>query len=362
MKNIFLKIHLWLSLPFGLVIAIVCLTGSVMVFEAEILELCYPSRYFVEEARGKALPPAELISAARKQLPDLVQISGLRVLSDPSRTYQLLLPGKRAVCFVNPYTAQITGIDNGQGFFTQTMRLHRWLLGEYKRDGSFSAGKAAVGYSTLAFVAILLSGLVAWLPRSRKMLANRLKIKTHLGWRRFLYDLHVSGGFYTALLLLVLAITGLTWSFDWSRNALYAAFGIPPTRTEVHTSSSPSATPKAQPDYTPWTNLLSDLQSRHPDYRSITIQPGSATVSTAAYGNMRAADRYTFHPSTGCITGAKLYADLPNSAKIRGWIYSVHVGSWGGLTTRLLTCLVSLLGALFALSGYYFWLKKRRRC
>ena len=66
-----------------------------------------------------------------------------------------------------------------------------------------------------------------------------------------------------------------------------------------------------------------------------------------------------FDPATGKITEIQLYKDLPKSAKIRGWIYSVHAGTWGGLTTRILSCLVSLLGAVFAITGYYFWIKKK---
>ena len=50
-----------------------------------------------------------------------------------------------------------------------------------------------------------------------------------------------------------------------------------------------------------------------------------------------------------------------NGKKVKGWIYSVHVGSWGGMTTRILTCLVSLLGTIFAITGYYFWIKKQFR-
>lgn len=136
MKKFFAKIHLWLSIPFGIIIAIVCLTGAILVFETEILESCYPSRYFVKEMKGEPLTPAELISSARRQLPDSIKINGIRVFSDPDRTYQLVLPGKKAAAFIDPYTAEITGIDDGQGFFMQMMRLHRWLLDSYKRDGS----------------------------------------------------------------------------------------------------------------------------------------------------------------------------------------------------------------------------------
>ena len=166
MKRFFAKVHVWLSIPFGIIIAIVCLTGAILVFETEILELCYPSRYFVKEMKGEPLPPAALMEAARQQLPDSIKINGIRVSSDPRRTYQLVLPGKKAACFIDPYTAGITGIDDGKGFFMKTMRLHRWLLDEYKRDGSFARGKAIVGYSTLALVIIIISGLVIWYPRN----------------------------------------------------------------------------------------------------------------------------------------------------------------------------------------------------
>ena len=158
MKKFFAKIHLWLSIPFGIIIAIVCLTGAILVFETEILEFCYPSRYFVKEIKSEPLSPATLMDTARGQLPDSIKINGIRVSSDPKRTYQLILPGKKAACFINPYTGEITGIDDGKGFFMKIMRLHRWLLDEYKRDGSFAWGKTIVGYSTLVLAIIIISG------------------------------------------------------------------------------------------------------------------------------------------------------------------------------------------------------------
>ena len=72
MRKFFAKVHLWLSIPFGIIIAIVCLTGAILVFETEILELGYPSRYFVKEVKGEPLSPAALIESARQQLPGIV--------------------------------------------------------------------------------------------------------------------------------------------------------------------------------------------------------------------------------------------------------------------------------------------------
>ena len=360
MKKFFAKIHLWLSIPFGIIIAIVCLTGAILVFEAEILEFCYPSRYFVKEIKSEPLSPATLMDTARGQLPDSIKINGIRVSSDPKRTYQLILPGKKAACFINPYTGEITGIDDGKGFFMKIMRLHRWLLDEYKRDGSFAWGKTIVGYSTLVLAIIIISGLVIWYPRNKKALKNRLKIKTKAGWFRFLYDLHVSGGFYAALLLLILALTGLTWSFGWYRDAFYTAFGISTTSKQTHapTSAVPQKTAgergsKKHPktDYTQWSEVLADLQSRYPEYKSISIQDGSATVSTAAYGNTRGSDRYSFDPATGKIEAATIEEQTEQVMKNLQYVLAQGGVSFDRVVKT--TCFLSDIKDFAAFNGVY---------
>lgn len=365
MRKISSKIHLWLSLPFGIIIALICLSGAILVFEKELMELCYPSRYFVKEVRSTPLSPDALITSARRQLPDSVRITGLQIPSDPQRTYRVITPQKKAAYLINPYTGEMTSMSDGQNFFLSMMRLHRWLLEDFKRDGSFSPGKTLVGVATLLMVVILISGFVIWFPRSRKGLKNRLSIKVTSGWRRFFFDLHVAGGFYSAAILLVLALTGLTWSFGWYRDAFYTLFGVETTQNK---SNSHAASPASKKDkerektnYTLWVDVVSDLQSRYTDFNSITIQDGSATVSTAKTGNTRGSDRYTFDPRTGDITEVQLYKDLPKSGKIRGWIYAVHVGSWGGMTTKILSFIAALLGFIFPVTGYYFWIKKIRR-
>ena len=97
---------------------------------------------------------------------------------------------------------------------------------------------------------------------------------------------------------------------------------------------------------------------RKPCSREISIADGSASVTANRFGNVRGVDRYQFDPRTGRLTGSTLYQDLDGSGKIRGWIYSVHVGSWGGLLTRILWFLAALLGATLPLTGYYLWIKR----
>ena len=51
MKKIFRKIHLWLSVPFGLIITLVCFSGAMLVFENEVNEWFRRDLYYVETVK-----------------------------------------------------------------------------------------------------------------------------------------------------------------------------------------------------------------------------------------------------------------------------------------------------------------------
>ena len=78
----------------------------------------------------------------------------------------------------------------------------------------------------------------------------------------------------------------------------------------------------------------------------------------AGCGNQRASDKYMFDERSGELLSASLYENNSSQSKLRGWIYSIHVGSWGGTATRVLAFLAALLGAALPLTGYYFWIRK----
>lgn len=55
MKKIFRKIHLWLSVPFGLIITLVCFSGAMLVFENEVNEWFRRDLYYVETVKESPL-------------------------------------------------------------------------------------------------------------------------------------------------------------------------------------------------------------------------------------------------------------------------------------------------------------------
>lgn len=396
MKKIFRKIHLWLSVPFGLIITLVCFSGAMLVFENEVNEWFRRDLYYVETVKESPLPMDKLLEKVATTLPDSVSVTGVSISSDPGRAYQVSLSKpRRASLYVDQYTGEVKGKSERSGFFMFMFRMHRWLLDSMNpgNEGIFW-GKMIVGVSTLLLVFVLISGIVIWWPRTRKALKNSLKITATKGWRRFWYDLHVAGGMYALIFLLAMALTGLTWSFPWYRTAFYKVFGVEVQQRAAQGHEQKSDAQKrdtklvahrekkregnevqkgersGRPEnnhsdmysvtspFVYWQEIYDKLGRQNPEYKQISISSGTASVSFNRFGNQRASDRYSFNTDNGEFTETSLYQHQDKSGKIRGWIYSVHVGNWGGMFTRILTFIAALLGAALPLTGYYLWIKR----
>lgn len=385
MKKIFAKIHLWLSVPLGLVITVVCLSGAVLVFEGEITRALHPELYRVAvPANVRPLRPSQLADRIRGQMPDSLHLVSLQLSarSDEPCMAAFRETGRRQLS-VDPYTGAVNGWIESPAFFGTVRKLHRWLLDPPPSKGEKSVGKAIVGVSTLALVLILVSGLILWIPRSRKALRNRLKVSCTYGRRRFWHDCHVSLGFYATLLLLVMALTGLTWSFGWYRTAAYALFGAPQQTTAMQENPSRKtdsgsrhergrsgertagrehgerqAETEARPfDYAVWDAVLGQLTTHCTAYKTIVLTQTEAQV--ARQSAMRRIDRVTFDPRSGRLAEITLYEETPRQQRLRGWFYALHTGTWGGIWTKILYFLAALIGASLPLTGYWLWW---RRC
>lgn len=443
MRKIFSKFHLWVSVPFGLVITITCFTGALLVFEDEATALCGSGTTAVYPD-GEPQPLNVIAERVAATLPDGVEVKGVEVSASPDEAYKVnLSKPKKAVVYVNQYSGEIIGRYERLPFFQTVFRLHRWLMDSAPADGAVFWGRVVVGTSTLAFVVILLTGLVIWWPRNGRMFRNRLHITVNKGGNRFWYDLHVVGGFYALLLLLAMALTGLNWSFEWYREAVYGLFGAgnskaaalietaekkaeaapvcqgncrdctlptcvysaekndtPANATDVTVQWSVDAVTAAtnvadtryidadavvsitdvdavtaativdaqsgatsvvatqETAFSSWQKAFDNVELRVPKYKTMTVTDGTVSVKSSICGNIRAADKYLFDNISGEIIGVELYKDSNRENRIAGWFYSVHIGAWGGVFTRILSFLAALLGATLPLTGYYFWIRR----
>lgn len=206
MRKFFLRIHLWLSIPFGLILSMICLTGAILVFEDDITRLLSP-------------PPA------------VVQPEELHASVSAGDT-----PGGAVATAAVPQPKQ-----EKLAFFVEVRKLHRWLLNPPPSKGESSVGRVIIGCSSLAMALILISGLIIWVPRSLKALRNRLTVTTGKGAIRFCHDAHTALGIYALVFLLISALSGPTWSFGWYKDLAVGLFGGDPSVRriflELHTGS-----------------------------------------------------------------------------------------------------------------------------
>ena len=386
MKKALRKIHLWLSVPTGIIITLVCFSGAMLVFEKEITEAIKPELYFVKEAKGEPIPMQQLMEKVEETLPDSVSISGVTVFADSTRTYQVSLSKpRRASIYVNQYTGEVTGRSERLPFFNTMFHLHRWLLGS-----STGVGKLLTGICTLVLVFILITGILMWLTNRNKPLKASLAIHVTKGWGRFWHDLHVAGGIYTTIFLLAMALTGLTWSFSWYRTGFYACFGVESSEKggahgEGGNSHGEGRGSRGEGRYTHgdgrnnhegkrgegrgfhrrspyrhWEDVLNEVALKNPGYQQITLKPEVAEVVSEGRLSMRAADKYSYDRRSGEITDVQLYSAGKKDTKVRSGVYMVHTGSWGGFITRILNFLAAFIGATLPLTGYWLWFRRKR--
>ena len=218
-------IHLWLGLASGLLLFVVCLSGTIYTFSDEIQELLDPAKYKANHQPTDQIQSIDmLINKLQKRQGG--QLAYVIIPHNDDRAFTISLrhhPKDRfgTAYHVNQFTGQLQGNDDTKAFafFMWTMNLHRWLL--MKEHG----GIVIVGVATLIFVVLCISGVFLWVPRRLRAWKQSFTIKYRAKWERVNYDLHNTLGFYALPFLLIMALTGLCWSFEWYSDGVSKLIG-----------------------------------------------------------------------------------------------------------------------------------------
>lgn len=232
MKKWFKKIHLWLSIPVGLPITIICLTGAILAFAKDFMRISEPHLYSVEyTAQSVVLPHDKLILSIEEQLSEEFKVSKITEGKTPSEPYTAMVKEGKQMWRVNQYTGEVLGELKKPKFLVIVTMLHRWFL-DVPQVGGVNIGKYIVIVSTIFMLFILISGLIIWIPKTKQALKPRLSIEHKKGLPRVLHDMHVSLGFYTTLLLIIMCVTGLIIAFEW-----YGGWATKESIQALHTGS-----------------------------------------------------------------------------------------------------------------------------
>lgn len=366
-------LHLWLGLTSGIVIIVLGLTGAIYVFTDEIKPLVYKDRLFIQPENKPKLPLSELLAVAQKAVGEKRPVTRVEISSQPDRTYifRALKVDKEGFshwdyykyytrAYVNPYNGQVVKLEDSKNeFFTIILGLHmRMLFGE-------KIGHTIVSYSVLAFVLILISGLVLWWPAkwNKSGTDKSFKIKWSAKWKRVNYDLHNVLGFYACVILFVSAVTGLVWAFDWFEKGVktVADGGKLAEVPAVFSDTTQSKDVKAVD------RVFAALQkggARAHGYLINFPAKGKLPINASTY--LSASNRYDriqgqYDQFTGAQLRSRSFEELTNGEKAYALNFDLHVGAWAGLPSKVLTFFAGLICASLPVTGFVIWWGRRKK-
>ena len=355
-------LHKWLGLISGLIVFIISITGCIFCFHDEIKDITRKEWRFVTQENKPFLLPSVLQEKASKIIPN--SKSGMVAYHGKNRSAVVYTHNKEGNFYVyfNPYNGKYLQTENpAEDFFIIVEYIHLYLLlPDY-------IGKHIIGGATILFIILLISGIIQWWPKKKKDLKNRLKVKWSAKWRRINYDWHNVSGFYIATAGLVLAITGLVFTYDWVGDGIYYTANLggnreleqkkPVVDTTFYKSETSVAIDKAMK-----TTFLKNPTSEM--YFITTPDDKKEPITTGAYPyslRFDHQDNYYFHPNTGVLLKEHSFESKSLGLKIVEMDYGIHTGQILNLPGKILAFTVSLIAAALPVTGFIIWYGRRKK-
>ncbi|HTJ17054.1 MAG TPA: PepSY-associated TM helix domain-containing protein [Steroidobacteraceae bacterium] len=360
-RKVLFQLHWIFGITVGIVLAIVGATGALLSFEQQIVaSLARDSRQV--EANGRTpLAPAELLTRIAANEPDK-RIAGLNIAREPGATVRVTF-APREQRYVDPYTGSLLPAASGgaETFFRNVRQLHRWLmLGEL---GDRDIGRQIVGASTLLLIFMALTGLYLRWPRGRA--ARRLRTwfvpDFRLKGRAFLWNLHSVIGTWVLPVYLVIALTGLQWSYEWYRDGLYSIAGV--ERPAGGEGGPREARGKA--DIPNFTRAWETFSREVPGFTAVNVNLAAAPDRPLEFRYLDAQPSHERAFNTlaidkeGQVSKSERYQDKKLAARLVSSIFPLHSGSYFGVVGVIVFLIASLMMPLFTVTGWLMYLRRR---
>lgn len=359
------------------------------------------------DAVGERLGPDAIIERFHAQRPDN-RVEQITLWPDLERSALIRVmpaPGERRgeAIYVNPYSGELLGKIRGEQFFRTVRSLHRWLLIP-SEQGATNWGRQITGFSALALVFFALSGLYLRWPRRPLNWRNWFRIDFSLKGRNFYWALHSVMGTWVLVVYLLLALTGLSWSYSWYKSGLSqlltgepmeerrgpggpGGFGGQGERAGQAERGGDRARQgdRARPEG----RMGGRSESTAHEMPSVQIDQAWAVFSSKAEGNFKFAalslprspvdpvvvnyvtpdavnDRQrssmSINPRSGEIVADQPYQPLePLGKRIYQGLYELHTGEWFGTPGIIVNMIASLLMPLFTITGFLLYFDRRRK-
>lgn len=350
-RKVLFQVHLWIGTIIGLFIIAICISGSVLVFEQNLLndtpELSQPS--VQGSATWDQVVDSALAANPGSSLANIDMRSGNRRVVPVG----LSSHGQTLIVYVDSFTSHVVHqevLQQKHWFVEFMLALHTELaLGDN--------GAVAIGiFGSLLFVMAMI-GIVLWWPGIR-IWKRALRINFHARWAGINFDLHRTFGFWCFLLVAMWGITGAYFIFPKPFEHAIKIFSPMPTLGQL-----PSDWKQGDPVLSAG-EFIHRAQRMYPQDKLayLFMDTGRAHGVVKAFMSPRPSvpmeqleDVVTFQPATGAVLSNTSSARWTGGERFSLVVYSVHFGDFGGLPLQILWALLGLVPVVLVVTGYVMW-------
>ncbi|WP_163707907.1 PepSY-associated TM helix domain-containing protein [Mangrovibacterium lignilyticum] len=377
LRNFFYQTHLYLGIASSIVLIILCLSGSILAFEEEFIDLFDRSYRISKNERAERLPLTQKIANIETSTGKVV--SGMMIFAEAEKNHLFMLTNPKTETatgehrrpeqmWVDSYTGeQIAKPESAtaEGFFHWVMQLHRWLLLDRK------IGRTITGAATVIFLLLTISGLVlyspakltGWLRRSTWL--PKLRIKKASGAN---FILHRNYSWYAAIPLLLMGFSALIWSYPSYYNGLERLLGDQLGKQRFDKTIPLNYHPDTSTKMLPIEAIIAKADEALPystkiyriDLPKTKDESIMVRKKNAAFLAYDAADKIQIDPYTGEVIEIDEFRNWSFRSKVAALIRTIHIGSFVGITSKIIYFLAALLATSLPVTGLLLWVKKLR--
>lgn len=366
MKRALFQVHLWAGIVAGLLIALLGVSGSVLVFRADLERRAVADWLVVAAPEGAARRSLDdAVARALQEYPSR-ELARLVVPPTPSSSVEVVLQVRRprnlaeadlVSVFVDPYTLDVLGTRR------KADTVMGWLQDFHYALFAGEPGLKVNGVAALALLALALTGPFLWWPGRRRW-THAFKVRTGppaATWR----DLHAVSGVVSWAAILLITLTAIYFAFRGTATAVVtlasgAATVMPPTVSRPTDGATPAG-------FASFEALVAAARRAEPEARLDELRPARTPERPASISFRLPGDtvvgrhRLFLDPSSATVLRVDRHESLDAGGRIFANMAPWHFGSFGGRLTQWLWFVVGLVPALLFGSGLWLWWRKRQR-
>lgn len=355
------QIHLWVGIFLGFYLIAICVSGSLLVFEPNLLNdrPILPNAAVRGPASWNQMVATALTAHPKSTLLDIDMRSRNRRVVPIGLSEQ----GRTRILYVDSVSNRIVNEEvlQQQHWFIEFMEsVHNQLaLGVQ--------GEVANGTGGALLFAMALSGLVLWWPGKRHW-KRGLKVQWRARWARINWDLHSVFGLWCFFLIAMWGITGAYFIFPRPFNLALRSLCPMPVTQQLASNWRPGDTVLTADDF------IARARGLYPgeDLAYLFFGTGAPHGEVQVYLSRNPAvpmplleDEVVFQPATGAVLMKTSSSHWTWAERLSISIYSIHFGDFGGLPIQILWSVLGMVPVLLAVTGYLMWwnrvLRKKSR-